>query len=137
MTTVSLPEEISALFADAHDDLSTIIGKPSYKEVQRLCHRNFQSFQDINLGDGTNATGLILSKVDHKAVNANKEFDRANGALGAYNSSIQDNENNAVRLRQENNWSRKLDRQADIQTAKHVGKKFVLSLVKEAWVICL
>ena len=34
-------------------------------------------------------------------------------------------------------WSRKLDFQAAIQTAKRVGNKFVLSCVEETWVVCL
>ena len=81
MTTVSLPEEISALFADAHDNFPVIIGKPSDDDVQRLFRHNFQALQDIDLRDGTNATGLILSEVDHKADNKNQVFDRADGAL--------------------------------------------------------
>ena len=68
--------------------------------MQRLCRRHFQALQDINLGDGTNATGLILSEVNHKAENENQVFGCANGALEAYNPSIQDNDNNAVRLSQ-------------------------------------
>ena len=84
MTTVSSPKEISALFADNHYDFLLIIGKPSDDDVQRLWRRKFQALQDIELGDGTDATGLILSKVDHKAANANQVFDRANGALKAY-----------------------------------------------------
>ena len=67
MTTVSSPEEISALFADAHDNFPAIIGKPSNNDVQLLRRCNFQDLQDIDLGDGTDATGLILSEVDHKA----------------------------------------------------------------------
>ena len=66
MTTVSLPDEISVLFADAHDNFPTITGKPSDDDVHRLRLQKFQALQDIDLGDGTNATGLILSKVDHK-----------------------------------------------------------------------
>ena len=85
MTTVSFPEENSALFADAQDDFPAIIGKPSDDDVQRLFRRNFQALQDINLGDGTNATGLKLSEVDHKAADTNQVFNRANGALEAYN----------------------------------------------------
>ena len=65
MTTVSLPKEISALFADAHDDFPAIIGKNSDDDVQRLCRHNFQDLQDIDLGDSTDSTGLILYKVDH------------------------------------------------------------------------
>ena len=57
-------------------------------------------------------------------------FNQADRALKAYNPSIQDNENNAIRLRQEKTWSRKLHRQAAIRTAKRVGKKFVLSSVE-------
>ena len=67
MTTVSSPEAIAALFADAHDDFPAIIGKPSDDDVNRLSQSNFKALQDINLGDGTDATGLILSKDDHKA----------------------------------------------------------------------
>ena len=100
MTTVSSPEEISSLFTDTHDDFPAIIGKPSNDDVQRLCHRKCVSLQDINIGDGTNATGLILSKVYHKATNANQAFDRADGALEAYDPSILDDDNNAVCLRQ-------------------------------------
>ena len=81
MTTVSSPEEISALFTNAHDNFPAIIGKTSDDDVQRLCRRNFQALQDIDLRDGTNATGLILSEVDHKADNENQVFDRADGAL--------------------------------------------------------
>ena len=36
MTTVSLPEEISALLANTHDDVPSIIRKPSNDDVQRL-----------------------------------------------------------------------------------------------------
>ena len=71
MTAVSLPEEISALFADIHDDFPAMIGKPSDNDVQRLCRRNIQALQDIDLGDSTDATGIIISEVDHKAANAN------------------------------------------------------------------
>ena len=71
MTTVSLPEEIAALFADAHDNFPSITGKPSENDVQRLLQRNFQALQNIDLKDGTNATGLILSEVDHKAATKN------------------------------------------------------------------
>ena len=77
MTTVSLPKEIAALFADTHDYFPVIIGKPSDDDVQRLCRRKFQDLQDIDLGDGNDATGRILSKVDHKAGNENQAFDRA------------------------------------------------------------
>ena len=100
MTTVSPPEEISALFADAHDDLPAIIGKPSNDDVQRLCRRKFVALQDINIGDGTNTTGLILSKDNHKLSNRGQMFDRANGSLEAQNPSIKDDGNNSVHLRQ-------------------------------------
>ena len=56
--------------------------------------------------------------------------DRADGALEAYDPSIRDDDNNAVRLRQEKTWSCKLDFQAVIRTAELVGKKFVLSRVE-------
>ena len=88
MTTVSSPEEISTLFADAHNNLPAIIGKPSDNDMQSLCQHNFQALQDIDLGDGTNATSLILSEVDHKAENSNQVFDQAEGALEAYDPSI-------------------------------------------------
>ena len=88
MTTVSLPEKISALFADAHDDFSAIIRKHSDDDVQCLCRRNFSALQDIDLGDGTNATGPILSEDDHKAANGGHVFDRADGALEACGPSI-------------------------------------------------
>ena len=78
---MSLPKEIAALFANSHGEFPASIGKPSNDDVQRLCRRNFQALQDIDLRDGTNATGLILSEVDHKADNKNQVFDRADGAL--------------------------------------------------------
>ena len=81
MTTVSSPEEISALFANTHEDFPIIIGKSSNNDMQRLRRRNLQSLQDINLGDGTKSTGLILSEVDHKKANSNQVFNRADGAL--------------------------------------------------------
>ena len=137
MTTVSSPEEIAALFADTHNNFPVIIGKPSNDDAQRLCQRNFQALQDIDLGDGTDTTGLILSKVDHKAANENQVFDRSDRALEAYNPLIQDDNNNNICLRQENNWSFKLDRQSAIRTAMHVGKKFILHCVEETWVVCL
>ena len=84
MRTVYLPGEISALFADAHDNLPAIIGKPSDDDVQHLRRRDFQALYDIDLGDGTGATGLTISEVDHKAANANQVFDRADRALEAY-----------------------------------------------------
>ena len=127
MTTVSAPEEISALFTDAHDNFHAIIGKPSDNDVQCLRRRNFQDLQYINLGDGTDATGLILSEVDQKAANEKQVFNRSNRTLEAYDPSIQDDNNNAIRLCQENNWSCELDCQAAIRTAKRVGKKVVLS----------
>ena len=83
MTTISSPEEISAIFANAHDNFPAIISIPSDDDVQRLHRRNFQSLQDINLGDSTDAMGLILSEVDHKAANTNQVFDRANVSLYA------------------------------------------------------
>ena len=99
MTTISYPKEIAALSADSHNDFPAILGKPSDDDVKRLSRHNFQALQDIDLEDGTDATGLILSKVDHKAANENQAFDRANGSLEAYNPSIQDDDNKAVRLR--------------------------------------
>ena len=127
MTTISFPKAIAALFVNAHDDFPVIIGKTSDDDVQRIFRRNFQSLQHINLGDSTDATVLILSEVDHKAENENQAFDHAKGALEAYNPSIQDDNNNAVRLRQKKNWSCKIDRQASIRTAERVRKKFLLS----------
>ena len=131
MTTVSSPKENSALFANAHDNFPAIIDKPSDDDVQRLRWHKFQALHDIDLGDNTNAMGLILSKVDHKAANENQVFDRANRSLQAYNPSIQEDDNNAVHLLQEKNWYRKLDRQVTIQTTERVGKKFVLYRVEE------
>ena len=83
MTIVSSPEEISAFFSNAHNDFPVIIGKPSNNDVQRLRRRNFVALQDINLGGGTDATGLILSEDHHKSANANQVFDRADGVLEA------------------------------------------------------
>ena len=100
MTIVSLPKEISALFADAHNNFPAIIIKPSDDDMQRLRRHNFAALQDIDLGNGANATGLILFEDDHKATNANQVFDRADGALEAYDPSIRDDDNNAVCLRQ-------------------------------------
>ena len=137
MMTLSLPEEISALFANTHNNFPAVIRKPSDDDVQRLLRRNFAALQDIDLGGGTDAMGLILSEVNHTAANANQVFDQANEALEAYSPSIRDADNNAVRLRQEKKWSRKLDLQAAIQTAELVGKKFVLSSVEEMWVVRL
>ena len=77
--------------------------------MQRLRQRSFQALQDIDLGDGTDATDLILSKVGHKVANKNQVLDHAEGSLKAYNPAIQDNDNNAVRQRQEKNWSCKLN----------------------------
>ena len=102
-----------------------------------FAERNFLALQDIDLGDGTNATSLILSEVDHKAENANQVFHRANEALKAYNPLIWYDDNNAVRLRREKNWLRKLDRQSAIRTAERVWKKFVLFQVEETWVVRL
>ena len=99
--------------------------------------RKFQSLQDIDIRDSTNATGLILSEVDHKTANKNQAFDRDDGLFKAYNPSIEDNGNNAVRLRQDKNWSCKLDLQATIRTAERVGNKFVLSRVEKTWVVRL
>ena len=84
MMTMSLPKEISALFANAHDYFPTIIDKTSDDDVQLLRRRNFADLQDINRGDGTDATGLITSKDDHKLANANQVFDQSDGALEAY-----------------------------------------------------
>ena len=64
-------------------------------------------------------------------------FDLANGSLEAYDPSIQDNDNDAVRLRQEKTWPHKLDIQADIRTAERMGKKVFLSRVEETWVVRL
>ena len=66
MTNVSSPDEISALFADAHDNFPAINGKPSDNNVQRLRRRNFQALQDIDLGDGSDAMCPIFLAVDHK-----------------------------------------------------------------------
>ena len=96
-----------------------------------LFRHDFAALQNIDLGDGTNTTGLILPKDYHKAANRGQVFDRANGSLEDYDTSIKDNYNNTVRLRQDKTLSRKLDCQAEIQTAKRVGKKFVLSRVEE------
>ena len=74
MTTVFYPKEISALFTNANNNFPVLIGKPSDYDVQHIHPHNFSSLQDINLGHGTNATGLILSEVDHKAPNANQVF---------------------------------------------------------------
>ena len=109
MMSVYLPEEISALFADAHDNFPVIIDEHSEDDVHRICWRNFQDLKYINLRDSTNTTGLILSEVDHKTENKNQMFDRADGEIEAYDPSIQDGNNNTVRLRQEKNWSRKLN----------------------------
>ena len=98
MTTVSLPEEMSTFFANAHDKFPATIGKPSDDDVQRLCWRNLSALQDINLGDGTDVTGLIVSKDDHKAANANQMFDQVVGALEAYDPSVLDDDNNFVCL---------------------------------------
>ena len=137
MTTVSPPEEISALFADAHDDFSAIIGKPSNDDVQRLCRRKFVALQDINIGDGTNVTSLIYSEDNHKVANRGQVFDQSDGSFETYNPSIQEDDNNTVRIRQEKIWSLKLDRQVAIQTAKRMGKKFFRSRMEETWVVCL
>ena len=67
----------------------------------------------------------------------NQDFDHAEGSLKAYKLSIPDNDNNSIRLLQEKNWSCKLDCQAAIRIAEHIGKKFVLSQVEEMWVVCL
>ena len=75
-----------------------------------FAERNFLALQDIDLGDGTNATSLILSEDDHKAANTNQLFSRSDRALEAYEPSIQDDENNAVHLLQDKTWSRKIDR---------------------------
>ena len=101
MTTVSSPEKISALFGDDHDDFPAIIEKTSDNYVQRIFRRNFASLQDIDLGGGTDATGLILSKDDHKAANSKQVFDQADRAPEAYDPSIRYNKNNVVRLRQD------------------------------------
>ena len=114
MTTVSLPEEISALFADAQNDFPVIIGKPSDDDVQRLLRRKFASLQDIYLGDGTDATGLILSKENHKAANVDQVFNRADGSLEAYDPSIRDDDKNTVPLLQDKTWYRKFDFQVAI-----------------------
>ena len=73
--------------------------------MQRLRRRNFAALQDIDLGNGTDATGLILSEDDHKSANGGHVFDQADRALEAYDPSIRDNDNNAVRLRQEKTWT--------------------------------
>ena len=137
MTNVSFPKEISSLFDDDHNNFPAIIGKSSDDYLQCLCHSNFTALQDIDLGEIINATGLILSKDDHKSANGNQVFDQSNRALEAYNPSIQDDNNNAIHLLQDKTWYRKLYPQADIQTAERVGKKFVLSCMKETWVVRL
>ena len=126
--------------------LPAIIGKPSENYVQNILRQNFQVLQDINFRDGTKATVLILSEVGHKAVNKNQVFERTDGALEAYNPSIQDAVRlrrlptpsaYAVRLCQENNWSRKLNHQAAIQIAERVRKTFTFSCVEETWMVRL
>ena len=75
MTTVSSPKEISALFANTHDYLPAIIGKPSDDEVQHIFRRNFSDLQGIYLEGDTDTTCIILSKDNHKTANANQVFD--------------------------------------------------------------
>ena len=101
MTTMSSPDEIFTLFTNAHDKFPAIIGKPSDDDMQRLCRRKFSALQDINLGDGTNATGLVLSEDDHKAANRGHLFDQSDRTLEAYDPSIRDDDKNSVCLRQE------------------------------------
>ena len=101
MTNVSFPKEISSLFDDDHNNFPAIIGKSSDDYLQCLCHSNFTSLQDIDLGEIINATGLILSKDDHKSANRGHVFDLADGILEAYDPSIRDDTKNTVRLCQE------------------------------------
>ena len=75
--------------------------------------------------------------VEHKAENANQVFARANRSLEAYDPLIRDDGNNAIRLRQEKNWYRKIDHQAAIRTANRVGKILFLYRVEATWVVCL
>ena len=98
---MSSPKEIFTLFVNAQNDFPAIIGKPSNDDVQRLCRCKFSALQGINLGGGTDATGLVLSKDNHKAANRGHLFDQADGTLEAYDPSIRDDDKNAVRLRQE------------------------------------
>ena len=133
---MSLPKEIAALFANSHGEFPASIGKPSNDDVQRLCRRNFAALQDIDLGDSTN-TGLILYKDDHNAMNAKELFNRSDGEIEAYNPSTWNNDKNDVCLRQDKTWSRKLDLQAAIRTAKFMGKKFFLSRVEETWLVLI
>ena len=137
MMTVSLPEQISALFADAHDDLPAIIRRTSDDDVQRLYRCNFGSLQGINIGDGTNVTSLIFSEDNHKVANRGQVFDQSDGSFETYNPSIQDDDNNTVRIRQEKIWSLKLDRQVAIRNDERVGNKFVLFCVEEMWAVRL
>ena len=109
MKNISSPEEISAIFAKSHDNFPVIISRTSNNDVQRLRRYNLQALQDIYLGDGTNATVIILYEVDHKAANAKQVFNCADGALKAYDPCIRYDYNSAVHLLHEKNCSRKLD----------------------------
>ena len=100
MRTVTSPKETSEIFADAHEDFPTMTGKPSDDDLWCLCLRSFAAIQDIDLGDSTNDTGLILSEDDHKASTRDYLFDRSDRILEAYDPSIRDNDKNDVSLRQ-------------------------------------
>ena len=57
--------------------------------------------------------------------------------LQAYDESIAANANNAVRAKAERLWTAKIELQQLIKTVEHAGQAFLVSVVKETWLLPL
>ena len=129
------PEEIVAKFAEALELFEPIEGQPSIRDLTKISEVLTQLLLQIpfdetegkdNLVGVINSTAKYRSRYGQSFVIPQR--------VGAYDESIADNANAAVRAKMEaKNRARRVDR-STYETARRETVHFILSVVEDTWV---
>ena len=115
MTT---PKDAKDLFTEAQAAFTPVFGAPNDNNIKRLNKAFINALQSINVpGGAVTLSDILLTDEEHKAKHGgNKTFERMEVPLQAYDNSIIDDANNAVRAKAERLWTAKTELQRLIKT---------------------
>ena len=116
-----------------------MVGALNDDDVKRLKKAFINALQSIGVpGGAVNLSDILLTYKDHKSKHSsNLSFESMEVPLQAYDDSIANNTNNAVRAKAERLWIPKIELQCLIKTVKRAGRAFLVADVGDTWFLPL
>ena len=127
-------EEFTILFKEGAAKFPSITEKPSNNNLERLQEVLTKLLQAAGLPGGTEASGIIINKVNCIAALSGVPFNFLDTPLEAYDPTIVSDAMSTNCVQAEHEWTEKLLRQRLLRAAERGACALILGAVKDTWV---